>query len=147
MVLAENITKFGKDNMVVTNNYPADYKKAKMVFDAIIAERFGCPVVGNFRVRDVAAGGLGAPLVPYTEFLLYRSETEHTALQNIGGIGNITLLPAISAMSVPFRLPPPPTMSRAGRTAQKSEIAAAIVCAVKSVTVARMSAAPPRSAG
>ena len=44
-------------------------------------------------------------------------------------------------MSVPLRLPPPPTMSRAGRTAQKSEIAAAIVCAVKSVTVARMSAA------
>lgn len=62
-------------------------------------ERFGCPVVGNFRVRDVAAGGLGAPLVPYTEFLLYRSETEHTALQNIGGIGNITLLPAGCALS------------------------------------------------
>ena len=203
--------------------------------EAVLAERFGCPVVGNFRVRDVAAGGLGAPLVPYTEFLLYRSETEHTALQNIGGIGNITLLPAgcalsdvtafdtgpgnmlidaaiaritngekrydangamaasgrvseallaqlmrdpylsrrppkttgrehygaafvdgifaaanerklsdadilatvtdftaqtiaaaISAMSVPLRLPPPPTMSRAGRTAQKSRIAAAL---------------------
>lgn len=65
----------------------------------MLAERFGCPVVGNFRVRDVAAGGLGAPLVPYTEFLLYRSETEHTALQNIGGIGNITLLPAGCALS------------------------------------------------
>ena len=67
--------------------------------EAVLAERFGCPVVGNFRVRDVAAGGLGAPLVPYTEFLLYRSETEHTALQNIGGIGNITLLPAGCALS------------------------------------------------
>lgn len=66
--------------------------------EAVLAERFGCPVVGNFRVRDVAAGGLGAPLVPYTEFLLYRSETEHTALQNIGGIGNITLLPAGCAL-------------------------------------------------
>ena len=65
----------------------------------MLAERFGCPVVGNFRVRDVVAGGLGAPLVPYTEFLLYRSETEHTALQNIGGIGNITLLPAGCALS------------------------------------------------
>ena len=63
-----------------------------------LLQRFGCPVVGNFRVRDVAAGGLGAPLVPYTEFLLYRSETEHTALQNIGGIGNITLLPAGCAL-------------------------------------------------
>lgn len=62
--------------------------------DQILAERFGCPVVGDFRVRDVAAGGLGAPLVPYTEFLLYRSDTENTGLQNIGGIGNLTILPA-----------------------------------------------------
>ena len=67
--------------------------------DAMLAEEFSCPVVGDFRVRDMAAGGLGAPLVPYTEFLLYRSETEHTALQNIGGIGNITLLPAGCALS------------------------------------------------
>ena len=73
--------------------------KGNVVDPYVLAERFGCPVVGNFRVRDVAAGGLGAPLVPYTEFLLYRSETEHTALQNIGGIGNITLLPAGCALS------------------------------------------------
>ena len=59
-----------------------------------LAEEFGCPVVSDFRIRDMAAGGLGAPLVPYTEFLLYRSDTEDIALQNIGGIGNITLLPA-----------------------------------------------------
>lgn len=59
-----------------------------------LAEAFGCPVVSDFRIRDMAAGGLGAPLVPYTEFLLYRSETETVALQNIGGIGNVTLLPA-----------------------------------------------------
>ncbi len=51
-------------------------------------------MVSDFRIRDMAAGGLGAPLVPYTEFLLYRSETEDVALQNIGGIGNVTLLPA-----------------------------------------------------
>ena len=62
--------------------------------DAMLAEEFSCPVVGDFRVRDMAAGGLGAPLVPYTEFLLYRSETECVALQNIGGIGNISFLPA-----------------------------------------------------
>lgn len=59
-----------------------------------LAEEFGCAVVSDFRIRDMAAGGLGAPLVPYTEFLLYRSETEDVALQNIGGIGNITLLGA-----------------------------------------------------
>lgn len=61
--------------------------------DAIIAEVMKCPVIGDFRVRDMAAGGLGAPLVPYTEYLLYRSTEENIALQNIGGIGNISLLP------------------------------------------------------
>ncbi len=58
-----------------------------------LAEEFHCPVVSDFRIRDMAAGGLGAPLVPYTEFLFYRSESECVALQNIGGIGNVTLLP------------------------------------------------------
>ena len=61
---------------------------------SLIAERLGCPVVSDFRVRDMAAGGLGAPLVPYTEYLLYREEHRTVALQNIGGIGNITVLPA-----------------------------------------------------
>ena len=60
---------------------------------AVLAETFHCPVIGDFRVRDVAAGGLGAPLVPYSEFLIYRSEEQCVALQNIGGIGNITCLP------------------------------------------------------
>ena len=64
-----------------------------------LAEEFRCPVVSDFRIRDMAAGGLGAPLVPYTEFLLYRSDTEDVALQNIGGIGNITLLPAGCALN------------------------------------------------
>ena len=59
---------------------------------SVLAEAFGCPVVGDFRVRDMAAGGLGAPLVPYSEFLIYRSKQECVALQNIGGIGNITCL-------------------------------------------------------
>ncbi|MBP8855894.1 MAG: anhydro-N-acetylmuramic acid kinase [Oscillospiraceae bacterium] len=58
-----------------------------------ITERIGCPVVSDFRVRDMAAGGLGAPLVPYTEYLLFRDAKRNVALQNIGGIGNITVLP------------------------------------------------------
>lgn len=61
--------------------------------DARIAEALGCPVIGDFRVRDMAAGGLGAPLVPYTEYLLYRRKDMTVALQNIGGIGNVTILP------------------------------------------------------
>lgn len=66
--------------------------------DALIAQAMGCPVVGDFRVRDMAAGGKGAPLVPYTEWLLYREAERTVALQNIGGIGNVTVLPAGCAL-------------------------------------------------
>lgn len=58
-----------------------------------INEKLGCPVVSDFRVRDMAAGGLGAPLVPYTEYILYSDPDRNVGLQNIGGIGNITILP------------------------------------------------------
>ena len=61
---------------------------------SVICEGLGCPVVSDFRVRDLAAGGQGAPLVPYAEYLLYRRETESVGLQNLGGIGNLTVLPA-----------------------------------------------------
>lgn len=61
---------------------------------AVIAERTGCLTVSDFRVRDTAAGGFGAPLVPFTEYLLYGEPGKTIALQNIGGIGNITILPA-----------------------------------------------------
>ncbi len=60
---------------------------------AVIADRTGVVTVSDFRVMDMAAGGLGAPLVPYTEYLLYRSKEECVALQNIGGVGNITVIP------------------------------------------------------
>lgn len=69
---------------------------------SLICEALGCVVVSDFRVRDMAAGGLGAPLVPYTEFLLYRDEQRDTALQNIGGIGNITCLPRGCGLSDVF---------------------------------------------
>ena len=60
---------------------------------AIIANECKTKVISNFRVMDMAVGGEGAPLVPYSETLLYSEKNQAVALQNIGGIGNVTVLP------------------------------------------------------
>lgn len=74
----------------------ADHVPATMQIGdpAIIAEKLRCPVVHHFRQADMAVGGQGAPLVPWTDFVLFRDKRKNRIIQNIGGIANLTYLPA-----------------------------------------------------
>jgi anhydro-N-acetylmuramic acid kinase len=64
---------------------------------AVIAARVRVPVVSDFRPADLAAGGKGAPLVPYLDYLWFRDARRGRIVQNIGGIGNLTAIPAGAA--------------------------------------------------
>jgi anhydro-N-acetylmuramic acid kinase len=61
---------------------------------SVIAAQFAIPVVSDFRPADVAAGGQGAPLVPLLDYFLFRHSKRNRVLQNLGGIGNLTVVPA-----------------------------------------------------
>ena len=60
---------------------------------AVIAERTGIDVISDFRVRDMAAGGQGAPLVPMADGMLFSDAKTWRGLQNLGGIGNVSVVP------------------------------------------------------
>lgn len=61
---------------------------------SVLANRLGVPVVGDFRLADMALGGQGAPLVPYFDYVYFSEPDETRLLLNLGGIANVTLLPA-----------------------------------------------------
>jgi anhydro-N-acetylmuramic acid kinase len=65
---------------------------------AVVAERMRIPVVSDFRPADLAAGGQAAPLVPMLDYCLFRSKTRNRVLLNLGGIANMTAIPAAAGL-------------------------------------------------
>jgi anhydro-N-acetylmuramic acid kinase len=65
---------------------------------SLLAENTGITTISDFRPRDMAAGGKGAPLIPYVDYLLFRDQQMGRVLLNVGGIANITSLPASGTM-------------------------------------------------
>ena len=65
---------------------------------AVLAERLRCPVVSDLRPADLAAGGQGAPLVPMLDYTLFRHATRNRILLNLGGIANLTVIPAAASI-------------------------------------------------
>jgi len=100
-VLPAQITAIGSHGQTIYHQGAPTQKGGRSIAStlqiaepAVIAERTGVPVVGDFRTADLAAGGQGAPLVPMVDYLLLRDTRKGTVALNIGGIANFTVVPA-----------------------------------------------------
>lgn len=78
--------------------YHAPPNTIQWIDPALLAAEVGCAVVSDFRRADCAAGGQGAPLVPFADYVLFRDPARTRVLLNLGGIANVTLLPAGAAI-------------------------------------------------
>jgi anhydro-N-acetylmuramic acid kinase len=129
---------------------------------AVIAERTGITTVANFRPRDMAAGGQGAPLTPYAHFVLLRDKKKSRLVVNLGGIGNVTYLPAGKGLEAVLAFDTGPgnmvmdglvqrvtkgkeTMDRGGKLAAKGKVAVGLLA--KLLAHPYLKRQPPKSTG
>jgi anhydro-N-acetylmuramic acid kinase len=127
---------------------------------ALLAAATGLPVVSNFRPADMAAGGQGAPLVPLLDYVFFAHPTRARVLQNIGGIANLTVIPAAAPQSqlIAFDTGPGNMIldaltqqlfakpcDRNGRIAARGKIVAPVLTAALKEKFFRLP--PPKSAG
>jgi anhydro-N-acetylmuramic acid kinase len=127
---------------------------------SLIAERLGVPVVSDFRPADMAAAGQGAPLVPMLDYVMFRSTKVSRVLQNLGGIGNLTAIPANSTVDGVMAFDTGPgnmvidacmqqlygkAFDRGGVVARQGSVILTVVARV--LEEEYFSAAPPKSCG
>ncbi|MBO7174069.1 MAG: anhydro-N-acetylmuramic acid kinase [Burkholderiaceae bacterium] len=92
-ISANDVVAIGVHGQTI-RHCPNDGFTVQLNNPALLAELTGIDVIADFRSRDMAAGGEGAPLVPAFHAALFGNETENRTIVNIGGIANITLLPS-----------------------------------------------------
>lgn len=129
---------------------------------AVIAERTGITTVADFRPRDMAAGGQGAPLTPYVHYALLRDPKRSRLVVNLGGIGNMTYLPAGQGLDAVLAFDTGPgnmvldglirrltngaeTMDRNGRLAAKGKVAVELLASLLAHPYLKRK--PPKSTG